>query len=264
MTIQFLRNIAFKDAYNPDKLPLKRDGFHEQKENLCIVYPLYIQNGRTDLIEDILHQYDLFSDEILEHLEIVLVDDCSPNVEKLIDISKYKVKISLLRILDDLKWNSGGAKNLGVFYSSSKRIITTDIDHFFPERTCAWAMTTHMKEGEVCHFKRVMGKTVRKTNAHPNTFLMTRNTYIRLHGYDEDFVGMYGDDIFFRKYLKKNARRITISPQECIVYDINRTAHSLSRKLSMRFYLLLLLKGYHHSKRMLRFRWRYLGTNTKI
>lgn len=264
MIKQYLKSVTFKDAYNPNKLPLKRDEFQEKKDSLCIVYAAYIQNGGTNLIEDILHKYDLFSDEILSHLEIVLVDDCSPNVEKLIDISKYRVKISLLRVLDDLKWNSGGAKNLGVFYSSSKRIIITDIDHFFPEQTCAWAMTILLNEGEVCHFKRAEGDRVRRIDAHPNTFLMTRNTYICLNGYDEDFVGMYGDDIFFRKYLKKNARRISLSHQECIGYDINKKAHSLSRKLSMRLYMVLLLKGYHHSKRMLRFRWRYLGTNTQI
>lgn len=264
MIKQYLKKVTFKDAYDPNKLPLKRDEESIKKESLCIVYAAYIQNGSSDMIEDILHKYDLFSDEILSHLEIVLVDDCSPNVEKLIDLSGYKVKISLLRVLDDLKWNSGGAKNLGVLYSDSRRIIITDIDHFFPEQTCAWAMAVPLKEGEVCHFKRTGKDMVRKTDVHPNTFLMTRNTYIRLHGYDEDFVGMYGDDIFFRKYLKKNARRITLSPKECVVYDINRNAHNLSRNLSIKLYIVLLLKGYRHSKRMLRFRWRYLGTNIKL
>lgn len=231
--------------------------------NLCIIYPAYVENRKTDLIETILHQYDLFDKEVLNHLEIVLIDDCSPDIETLIDISKYKVNISLLRILDNIKWNSGGAKNLGVIYSSSERIIITDIDHFFPEDTCIWAMHTELNDREACYFKRIY-QTGDSEKPHVNTFLMTRNTYFQLHGYDEDFCGMYGDDIFFQAYMHRNLDQIYLSPKKCITYDINVETHSLSRKVSLKIYIIIWFKKYRHSQKCLRFRWKYIGTNKGI
>lgn len=257
----YLEKKAFSDIYRFKNLPLKTDeNIGNTWHSLSIIYPAYVENGKTELIEVILHQYDSISEEVLNHLEIVLIDDCSPNIEKLIDTSKYKVKISLLRILDNIKWNSGGAKNLGVFVCSSERIIITDIDHFFPEDALVWAMRTELKDSEVYHFRRVntKGETER---IHPNTFLMTRDTYIRLYGYDEDFCGIYGDDIFFRIYMKRNVHGIYLSSKECICYDINAEAHSLSRKLGLRLYVLIWLKKYRHSQKSLRFRWKYIESN---
>lgn len=257
----YLEKKIFENIYKYRDLPVKPEEFAgEAWHSLCIIYPAYIEKGKTDLIENILHQYDLFDEEVLKHLEIVLVDDCSPGLETLIDVSKYKVTISLLRILDNIKWNSGGAKNLGVFYSSSERVIISDIDHFFPEDTCIWAMRTELNDGETCYFERFdrYGELVKP---HPNTFLMTRDTYIQLHGYDEDFCGIYGDDIFFRIYMQNNVRQIYFSFKKCIVYKINSEAHSLSRKIGLRLYIMIWLKKCRHSQKCLRFKWKYIGTN---
>ena len=259
----YLEKKAYKDICKVSSLPIKSDEIvNETWHNLCIIYPAYVEKGKTELIETILHQYDLFSEEVLNHLEIVLVDDCSPDIETLIDVSKYKVNISLLRILDNIKWNSGGGKNLGVFYCSSERIIITDIDHFFPEDTCIWAMRTELKDSETCYFKRI-NQTGESERPHPNTFLMTRDTYFQLHGYDEDFCGMYGDDIFFRAYMQKNVDQIYLSLKKCITYGINVEAHSLSRKVSLKLYIIIWLKRYRHSQKCLRFKWQYIGTNKR-
>jgi hypothetical protein len=42
---------------------------------------------------------------------------------------------------------------------------------------------------------------------HPNSFVMTRDLYWRIGGYDEDFCGIYGTDGLFKKRLFELAAR---------------------------------------------------------
>ena len=80
-------------------------------------------------------------------------------------------------------------------------------------------------------------------------------TYFILHGYDEDFSGYYGDDIFFRKILlDKFPDKIFIAPVDSYIQEF-KDAFNLKRKLNCR--LLLLRKKYNHSKDMLRFNFEF-------
>ncbi len=43
-----------------------------------------------------------------------------------------------------------------------------------------------------------------KYGVHPNCFFMTKAAYLYLNGYDEDFCGHYGDDLYMNQWINKN------------------------------------------------------------
>lgn len=55
--------------------------------------------------------------ETLEHLELVIVDDCS-NEERQLSAPNFSLKY--LRIIDDIPWNQAGARNLGALTSEGR------------------------------------------------------------------------------------------------------------------------------------------------
>lgn len=225
--------------------------------DITIVYPMYVTNNeKIENIFKILKKYEQMSDEIKQHLHIIVVDDGSPVK---IDFPRFNLNLQLLKIKENIKWNSGGAKNLGVCASGTERIITVDIDQWFLEKTLRWCMTVEQMD-YVYLFKlsvlEDLGKLRKLDHPHPNTFFMAKKTYFSLHGYDEDFSGYYGDDIFFRKYLlSRKDIKIFNSMQDNYLFEF-KDAHSLKRKLNCKF--LLFRKQYNHSTDMLRFHWKFV------
>ena len=225
--------------------------------DITIVYPIYITNiARADNVFQTIGKYESLPDEIRSHLHIIVVDDASPVK---FDFPKFNLNLQIFRINENIKWNSGGAKNLGVCAAGTERIITVDIDQWFPEETLHWCMTVEQMDF-VYLFKLSIfddEKTLRKLNhPHPNTFFMSKKTYFSLHGYDEDLCGYYGDDIFFRKYLmSRKDIKVFNSMQDNYLFEF-KDAHSLKRKINCKF--LLFRKQFNHSTDMLRFHWEFV------
>ena len=170
---------------------------------------------------------------------------------------KFDLNLTILRIQKNIKWNSGGAKNLGVLAATSTRIIVSDIDHWFPKEALQFCMKLNEVNDKVFAFNQHEifedGTESKNVAIHPNIFFMSKITYLMLHGYDEDFCGYYGDDIFFRKYLF-GMKNIKVYNSGCISYvKTFDDSHTLKRKLNCKF--LLFKKGLKHSKDMLRFPW---------
>lgn len=70
--------------------------------------------------------------DVVSKIQFIIVDDCSPVKY---EIENYNLNITWLRITDDIPWNQGGARNLGVTHAKSDKIIITDLDHILPEET---------------------------------------------------------------------------------------------------------------------------------
>lgn len=174
-----------------------------------------------------------------------------------LDLPKFDLNLTILRILKNIKWNSGGAKNLGVLAATSARIIVSDIDHWFPKEALQFCMKLNEVNDKVFVFNQHEifedGTESKNVAIHPNIFFMSKITYLMLHGYDEDFCGYYGDDIFFRKYLF-GMKNIKVYNSGCISYvKTFDDSHNLKRKLNCKF--LLFKKELKHCKDMLRFPW---------
>ena len=203
-----------------------------QHIKLSYITHFYFDQKTPDTLFELLRKYEDYSPEILDFIHFVIVDDCSPLN---FDIPEFQLNITWLRITDDIKWNQGGARNLGVMYAKSDKILISDLDLEFPEHTLE-KMITARNPGK--HFYKIYRKnkeTGLLRNRHPNTFFMSRARFLRFYGYDEEYSGGYGaEDYRFVKFLKYHgswqhhlSKRFFCFKRE----EIDRTTsyHSLSR-----------------------------------
>ncbi len=250
-------NYCLNDVLIPEELEaLEPICNGEILEDLTIIYPVYVTKVGTGdvVIKSVLEKYEQMSQDIKRHLKIVIVDDGSP-VDIILD-NKYGYKVDLLRIIKNIKWNSGGAKNLGVCFCSTERIIITDMDHFFPEECLRWCMSVEIDK-ESFMFERYIEESgeLIKIKMHPNTFFMKKSTYFNIHGYDEDFCGMYGDDIPFGKRISRIPLYRT--SQSVRVVKSNLNTHHLERRIPLKLYLLMIIKRKKGANlRWLNFEWK--------
>src|SRR5690606_35034604 len=131
-------------------------------------------------IKSLLEKYAEYPSGILDRIHFVIVDDGSPIPY---DIPDVDLNLTWLKITEDIPWNNPGARNLGVTYAKSDKIVLTDIDHEFPIETLQ-----HMLERGECgrfffKFRRLYQGAFLK-HSHPNIFLMSRGRFMRLWGYD--------------------------------------------------------------------------------
>jgi hypothetical protein len=84
-------------------------------------------------------------------------------------------------------------------------VLLTDIDHLVPEKTWIKILTASLNPRQVYKFGRVSEPDLAPYKPHPNTWLMTRETYDRAGGYDERLAGWYGTDGDFRNGAKGRA-----------------------------------------------------------
>jgi len=171
---------------------------------LSYVTHFYLDQGDASAVVDLLRKYETYSSDVLDVLQFVIVDDCS-SVKY--EIPDFNLNIRWLRITDDIKWNNPGARNLGVTYAPSDKVLLTDVDLEFPEQTLR-AIIRRKECGR--KFLRILRRTPdgQPDRSHPNVFVLSRARFLRLYGYDEEFCGNYGfDDVIFVKWQKYNGTR---------------------------------------------------------
>ena len=97
---------------------------------LTLIYPCFGQEKR---ISRLLKVWDAWSDDVKQHVSIILVDDHgTPSIEDMLSgITLYDYNLSVYRILDDVKHNIPGAMNLGMMVASTPWILTMDTDYTF-------------------------------------------------------------------------------------------------------------------------------------
>lgn len=150
---------------------------------------------------------------VRESLSIILVDDGSQKYPALDVLNEINipdlVSFSLYRIKEDIPWNHGGARNLAFTHADSGWCVLTDIDHVLPMESICSLMTAPLQE--YCAYKparfRVKGLLDwDEINRHGDSFILTREVYWKVGGFDEDFSGYWnGVSGPFRKALRRKA-----------------------------------------------------------
>lgn len=191
---------------------------------LSIVYPTYL-NTRM-LRRQLIVWRDEWSGEQKADIEIVLVDDCSP--EPAADVLKEMwggssdglPQLSLYRVLEDRPWHQHACRNLGAHVARGRWLLLSDMDHIMPGSTLSEVLRllSTLSKNEVLTFGRVdapatltwkadhwteFARTRREDGSlkpHVNSFCVSRKRYWKLGGYDESFTG-YGTDSQFRHKL---------------------------------------------------------------
>ncbi len=170
------------------------------KLELSYIVPVFFNQGNTEMLNDLLRTYSTYSNEILERIQFIFVDDCSPIPIRIPE--QFNLNILLLRVIDDIKWNQGGARNLGVMQARTSKVLLTDVDHIFPEVLFRKMLSAKISD-KLYKFKRIDDKGNRVASA-CNIYFSSKSVFFKSLGYDEEFCGNYGyEDTMFFEFQKK-------------------------------------------------------------
>lgn len=175
---------------------------------LVIVMPYYENPGMLSY-----HYYEwaCWLPSLGNHFQFIIVDDGSPehpagNVPRPDDLN-----IQIYRVLEDRPWHQHGARNLGAYVAPDDCwMLLTDMDHMLVSYSALalLAILETLDQRKAYMLSRIEADTLLPTlgkdgkpKPHPNSFVMTRDLYWRIGGYDEDFCGIYGTDALFRSRL---------------------------------------------------------------
>lgn len=178
---------------------------------LSLIMPFYDNAGMLAL------QYEAWAawkPELSERWRIILVDDGSPTPAMDVPRPDGLPELQIYRVLEDRPWHQHAARNLGAHVAPDGWMLMTDMDHQLRAKHAGKLVQLldlgHLHDGTAYTLARVEADTGEPTlgrdlrpKPHPNSFVMSRETYWRIGGYDEDFCGTYGTDGLFRTRMRE-------------------------------------------------------------
>lgn len=209
-------------------------------------------------------------------IEVIIVDDGSPEPALPI-IREYALRpVSLYRIGVDIPWNRGGARNLGATQAMHDWIVHIDIDHvlmpehaekllaFVPDKK-HWYRFPRWRFGQADE-TRMKDNVPRdsafvKIHPHVDSYLCQKSDFWKAGGYNEDFSGCLGGGSPFLKELEKIKGAPVMLPDSIFLRVYTRSScpdasdNTLSRDKTAFTLRKMKLKGNFKGHRPLRFPW---------
>lgn len=181
--------------------------------SVTIVVNCYAEMENASFVANLVRHYQSLPVSLKEKFELVLVDDHSPHA--LASFVQGELNMRILRIDDDIPWNQPGARNLGVVYARSDKIVMHDVGQCLPRRTLEKIVEMADLSNRIFKFAGVSERDDSvKLKSHPNTLLMSRSRFLRYFGYDEEFAGNYGrEDSCFTRLQRRFGARIMSFPR---------------------------------------------------
>lgn len=200
--------------------------------SLCLAY--YMNPGMLELQ---LKAIEALPDELRAQASIVVVDDGSPLHPAARVMREWthgaRLTMKCLRHTEDIPWNQDAARNLAVGFSFARWVIVTDMDHVPSEALWRKVMTSPLDDRYAFQPSRLRLPGPAPYKTHPNSYVMTTDTYWRAGGYDERFRGIYGTDGAFRRRLDDTSRVVQLK-EPLILYprevQSDASTTTLSRK----------------------------------
>lgn len=184
------------------------------------------------MLQKHLHNIRQYEKKHRKMLRLIVVDDGSPTKPARFD-SETACHAEIYRMKVDIRWNQDACRNLGVEHAKTEWVLLTDMDHLVPFETMGWIMTQSLDPKTAYRFSRVSAPDMLPYKPHPNSWLMTRELFKKVGGYDERLAGWYGTDGDFLDRVAAQAMIIQLNqhlirvPRE-VIPDSSTT--SLSRK----------------------------------
>jgi hypothetical protein len=175
---------------------------------LTVIYPYY-ENARF-LARQLDHWLTLrLSSDVAAMFSAIVVDDGSPNrsANEVLGGQGHEC-IRLFRLYDDIRWNWLAARNIGFHHAPEGWCLVTDMDHMIPEATLRSVLYSEHDPSVIYAFRRFDvrgGDAPVEIAPHPNSWLMTREMFWTVGGYDETLSGHYGTDGDWRRRCAKVA-----------------------------------------------------------
>lgn len=185
--------------------------------------------------------------------DLIVVDDGSP--EPAFDVVMKKGwranshnRLRVFRIMHDIPWNRGGARNLGAHVTETNWMIQIDIDHVLPIASARALLDVQLNPGQWYRFRRFrQGKadatrrkdkipehqTFGEIHPHVDSYLCERSLYWAVGGYDEDYSGCLGGGNPFLRHLEKKVIPKLLPPEVSLhVYTRDAVADASDTTLS--------------------------------
>lgn len=153
--------------------------------------------------------WSAYPEDLKAQIEIVLVDDGSPEPALEVPRPDGLPPLRIYRVLKDIPWHQHGARNLAAKEAAGPWLLLTDMDHVVPAESLRDLFTVLACAGRAdvfTFFRRDAPHGVPTTDGrgqlkpHVNTFALRKDHFWKVGGYDEDCVG-YGTDGYFRARL---------------------------------------------------------------
>jgi hypothetical protein len=156
-------------------------------------------------------------EDLKARLKVIIVDDGSPTAPA-IDVPRPDglPALSIYRVTEDRPWHQHAARNLGAHVADDGWLLLTDMDHMLTaENALQLFKRIDLLEPDMIYtLHRVEADTGLPTigtngkpKPHPNSFVLTKDLYWRIGGYDEDYCGVYGTDGLFKQRAFTVGRR---------------------------------------------------------
>lgn len=161
---------------------------------ISLVHPFWNEEKRFQLQ---LENWEKWSDNTKNLVDITIIDDHAiPSVKSYLGPKREKLLKSLnmdfciYRILDDLKWNTPGALNLGVTVAPKPWVLFMDSDCWLDEENMQKVLDHEPKKRFVYKFVRWRIDSEKEYEYRPLTctMLMHKRRFWRIR-FDEDFTG---------------------------------------------------------------------------
>lgn len=136
-----------------------------------------------------------FDDWIVDNVKFIVIDDCGDPPVK--DPELLIGDIEIYRVTDQIPWNQMGARNLGM-QQASGWCVMLDVDMVLTasmiRKMIKWVEDKEKNETTlfgIC--RKLKDGTLGPVNlSTPNAWLLHRDTFFDVGGYDEDFAGNKG------------------------------------------------------------------------
>ena len=204
---------------------------------ITITMPYYDQ---PEMLEVQIKVWEQYPDWVKECLEIIVVDDGS-RVHPAFDVFPDPLRdipVSLFQIKENIPWNHGGARNLAFDRMEEGWAVLMDMDHVLPVESICSLLKMELRPEMVyipARYRMLSAWDWEEINRHSDSFILTREKFWEVGGYDEDFSGYWnGVSGPFRKALKRCSGIIEVDYMYFLMYDTDliKDAHvtSLGRR----------------------------------
>jgi len=187
------------------------------KDHLTITMPYY---EAPKMLKMHLENWCVYPPKLADRVSIVLVDDGSPNspAEEVLKTAKLpRSPIQLYRVLENIPWNHGGARNLGMRVAKDGWVLSTDMDLLLTSENVINLFDYDLNPNKSYRPGRVklnQQNQLEEIKPHRETFIMTKKMFWEIGGYDEDFNG-YWNGVFY-PFLKNVRKHCGVLPLETV------------------------------------------------
>jgi hypothetical protein len=171
----------------------------------------------------------LYDAETLAKFKVVIADDGSPSYPALDVVKRNMIEnldIQVYRIKENKPWNVSGALNLAISKAPTEWVYSAAVDHVLPIGSIRGLIGKLLNDdwvynpGRYRAFSKDNYFEYKPVNKPGNLFILTKELFWNLGGYNENFAGYYGGmGSLFKKIVDTYSKLVLLEDIFTIAFD---------------------------------------------